>query len=199
MNDAKGQHDEGRPQAASDAAPPPSRLKRLLADRATMLRGHPPLILALLIIAGSMVGLAVVTWRATTSGMADPSHCLAMNIYHEARGEPREGRIAVSQVVMNRVADRGYPNDVCAVIRQGGGLFRFRCQFSWYCDGRSDRPADPDAWAKSQALAEQILAGQHADPTGGALWYHAEHVSPPWRNAYQAGPKIGRHQFYRRP
>ena len=45
--------------------------------------------------------------------------CLAMNIYHEAKNQPSIGQIAVAQVVMNRVMDSRYPDDVCSVVTQG--------------------------------------------------------------------------------
>ena len=35
--------------------------------------------------------------------------CLALNIYFEARGEPKLGQIAVGHVVLNRVVDKRYP------------------------------------------------------------------------------------------
>ena len=44
-----------------------------------------------------------------------------------------------------------------------------------------------------------IEDGRVPDPTGGALWYHADYVSPSWRQAFDEGPQIGRHIFYRRP
>lgn len=122
--------------------------------------------------------------------------CLALNIYHEARGESREGRVAVAQVVLNRVRDRRFPNDICTVVKQGPLPPRRDCHFSWWCDGRSDRPADLQAWAESKAIAEDVLAGRDGDPTGGALWYHAETVSPKWRTALVPAAKIGRHEFY---
>ncbi len=30
----------------------------------------------------------------------------------------------------------------------------------------------------------------------GALWYHADYVSPYWRRHFAEGPTIGRHIFY---
>ena len=42
--------------------------------------------------------------------------CLALNIYYEARSEPLAGKIAVSEVVLNRVADTRYPNTICEVV-----------------------------------------------------------------------------------
>ena len=124
--------------------------------------------------------------------------CLALNIYHEARGEPLDGRVAVAQVVMNRVGDPDFPGQVCEVVRQGGERFRDRCQFSWWCDGRGDRPDDLAAWTGSKDLARRILAGSVDDPTGGALWYHADHVSPNWDMDIVRQAKIGRQVFYRR-
>ena len=78
--------------------------------------------------------------------------CLALNIYFEARNQPIEGQLAVAQVVINRVLDDRYPDHACDVITQGPTYpdsnlpIRHKCQFSWYCDGRSDRPTDFDAW-----------------------------------------------------
>jgi hypothetical protein len=69
--------------------------------------------------------------------------CLASNVYWEARAEPRLGQIAVAAVTLNRVADPGFPDTVCGVVRQGEERGRDRCQFSWYCDGLDDWPRNP--------------------------------------------------------
>ena len=45
--------------------------------------------------------------------------CLATAIYFEARGEPTLGQIAVGQVIMSRVADPRYPDNVCDVVTEG--------------------------------------------------------------------------------
>jgi len=123
-------------------------------------------------------------------------HCLALNIYFEARGESEQGKRAVGHVVMNRVTDHRFPRSVCQVVRQGGQQRRYRCQFSWWCDGQSDRPRNQSAWNASIEIAREVIVGQSADPTGGALWYHADYVSPYWRTAFKRGPKIGTHIFY---
>src|SRR5438093_4776081 len=60
--------------------------------------------------------------------------CLALTIYHEARGESERGKLAVGHVVMNRTRSALFPASVCDVVRQGGQQ-RDRCQFSWWCDG----------------------------------------------------------------
>lgn len=122
--------------------------------------------------------------------------CLALNIYHEARGEPEAGQVAVAQVVLNRVVDRRFPGTICAVVKQGARPKRRDCQFSWWCDGRSDRPADLGAWHAAKSLAGDVVAGRHPDPTGGALWYHADDVAPEWRKTFAPAAEIGRHRFY---
>ncbi len=128
----------------------------------------------------------------------DNLECVAQNIYFEARSEPRLGKIAVGHVVMNRVRSEVFPDTPCEVVRQGGEDRRHRCQFSWWCDGKSDKPANLLAWTESMHLARDIVWGRVPDPTAGALWYHAEYVKPKWRTAFHQGPKIGRHLFYTR-
>jgi len=122
--------------------------------------------------------------------------CLALNIYFEARSEPESGQRAVGHVVMNRVAHHGYPDSVCEVVQQGGEERLHRCQFSWWCDGQSDRPIDRAAWDQAQRLARQIYLGGLDDTTGGALWYHATYVTPYWSELLQKGDRIGQHIFY---
>ncbi len=124
--------------------------------------------------------------------------CLAQNIYFEARSEPTEGKFAVAHVVMNRVASRNFPETVCGVVQDGTDKTLHKCQFSWYCDGKTDVVEDEEAWNEATALASKVYWGRVEDPSGGALWYHADYVKPVWRKAFARGPKIGRHIFYSR-
>lgn len=43
--------------------------------------------------------------------------CLARNIFYEAGGESREGKIAVAQVTLNRAQDPRFGRSVCEVVR----------------------------------------------------------------------------------
>ncbi len=129
---------------------------------------------------------------------AADQQCLALNIYFEARGEPLLGKIAVGHVVLNRVANDRFPQQVCRVIRQGGAKRLHRCQFSWWCDGRSDRPRNAKAWSEAMFVAGLIRIGATIDPTSGALWYHAAHVKPDWSRQFNRQSKIGEHIFYTR-
>lgn len=123
-------------------------------------------------------------------------HCLALTLYYEARGEPDLGKVAVGHVVMNRVADERYPDSVCGVVQQGGQEVRYRCQFTWWCDGQSDDPSNKAAWERAQAIARAIYWGYSQDPTEGALSYHADYVNPNWGKSLVRGPQIGQHIFY---
>lgn len=125
--------------------------------------------------------------------------CLALNIYFEARSEPLIGKIAVGHVVLNRMRDPRFPESACDVVRQGGERFRYRCQFTWWCDGLSDRPANERAWRQSMKLAHLIYLGVLSDPSGGALWYHADYVNPSWSKDLVRRAKLGRHIFYAAP
>lgn len=118
---------------------------------------------------------------------------MALNMYHEARGEGRRGMLAVGWVVLNRMADAAYPNSVAEVVYQG-------CQFSWVCDGRSDKPRDGRAWHGALRLARQLLTAPRGDPTHGALWYHADYVRRPnLGEPVTRVARIGAHLFYARP
>lgn len=125
--------------------------------------------------------------------------CLALNDYFEARGESLPGRLAVAKVVVNRAMDRRYPANICSVIKQNKARVMHRCQFSWYCDGRSDTPYNTVAWKRSLKLAAAVLQkdSSMADPTGGALWYHATFVHPKWADNLEVTSVVGGHIFYR--
>ena len=123
--------------------------------------------------------------------------CLALNVYYEARSEPMDGQYAVAHVVLNRVADDAFPDDACKVVKQGYHKGRHRCQFSWYCDGKSDNPKDKMSWIVAQVVAYNTLYGHHKDNTHGATHYHATYVSPWWRKHYDKTVAHGSHIFYK--
>ena len=130
--------------------------------------------------------------------------CLAMNLYHETRGETLAGNIAVGYVTMNRVADKRYPDTVCGVVHQakyhGWDLvnpIKNRCQFSWYCDGLSDNPQDGKAMLESVILAKHIIAGTVTDISEGATHYHATYVNPYWSGDMTVVLEVGQHIFYK--
>ena len=129
--------------------------------------------------------------------------CMALNIYYEARGSSLADRAGVADVVLNRVNDTRYPNTICEVVKQGvkhsnGQMKRNKCQFSWYCDGKADKPQNEDLWVDAQTLAWNIVEnGKHRGLTEGATHYHATYVNPRWAKTLQLVGRIGAHIFYR--
>jgi len=128
--------------------------------------------------------------------------CLALNIYHEARGSNLADQAAVADVVLNRVESRKYPNSVCGVVKQGrtwkGNPVKHKCQFSWYCDGKSDRMTDTDAAKSAYYIAHQMLANNRfRGISEGSTHYHANYVKPYWAKSFELVGTIGRHIYYR--
>ncbi len=135
-------------------------------------------------------------------GLAGPSRtkaekCLANAVYFEARGESVRGQIAVAQVVMNRVFSPFYPNTVCGVVYQNANR-RFGCQFTFACDGIPDVVTEPDAYARAQRIAHDMLDGKLWMPeVAKATHYHAYWVHPSWVNEMKKMYRLGVHTFYR--
>jgi hypothetical protein len=150
---------------------------------------------------GSTVPLRSKTGRVGQVGedVAAELRCLALNVYWEARSETPLGQLAVASVTLNRVANRNFPNTVCEVVLQGQAQGLHRCQFSWVCDRRGNEPGDDAAWRNAELVALAALFLNVPDPTRGALWYHADYVSPPWADSMAQAMRIGRHLFYRGP
>jgi len=147
--------------------------------------------------------LFIILTYCITHARADEANCLALNIYHEARNQPLAGKLAVAQVTLNRVKDDRFPNSICGVVMQG---FYFnhnpiinKCQFSWWCDGKSDKPKDIKAWEQAQILAYQLLNNMFVqiDLVKGATHYHAIYVKPYWINKKKKVTVIADHVFYK--
>jgi len=121
--------------------------------------------------------------------------CLALNVYFEARSDTMTGQYAVAHVVINRVQSDKFPYDVCSVVKQSRN--DGTCQFSWYCDGKSDKPREPYAWAYAQMVAADVILGETVDITEGATHYHANYVRPYWADKLEYTVTYGSHLFYK--
>ena len=141
---------------------------------------------------------------------ADQVLCLAKNIYWESRNQSYFGQWAVGMVTLNRVKDARFPNTVCEVVYEGPHRkswkdpsilipLRDRCQFSWYCDGKSDNfpKHDEEAVMVAHEIADAVIQGNYMDYTGGALFYHAYYVLPSWAKQKEKTIEIDDHIFYR--
>lgn len=127
--------------------------------------------------------------------------CLAQAIYHEARGESATGQLAVANIIVNRARSTKFPGSLCGVIYQNADKGRYRCQFTFACDGRDDTPGERRAWLRSQDLAREVYAefAQGEDIgvlPGSALYYHTNAVRPSWANTFSRVAVVDSHIFY---
>ncbi|UUR06787.1 cell wall hydrolase [Sphingomonas glaciei] len=139
-------------------------------------------------------GLWPMVWaKQTGAALSEQEECIAIAVYHEARGEPLSGQLAVAEVIMNRAASGRYPAGWCQVVKQPW-------QFSFVNPRTGHMPAvrrDSAAWAYAQAIT-RIAVGHFADALpGDVLWYHADYVAPSWGRRLAKVEKIGAHIFYR--
>ena len=130
--------------------------------------------------------------------------CMATNLYHEARGDGLASQIAVAQSVINRVKDPRYPDNVCDVVHQAQYYTkekkvpkRNKCQYSWYCDGKSDVPQNTKVMGEMIELAKTLLKDPHLDITEGSTHYHTTFITPYWASKMEYVTTIGSHKFYR--
>lgn len=126
--------------------------------------------------------------------------CLALNTYFDGRGLTDAGQVAITYVVLNRVSHSGYPSTICGVVQQSKqGAVSPSCEFSWVCDGRSKAITDHAAWDLGLQNTCRAVLGLVADPTKGALAYHAKTVLPEWARTWHQTAVIDRHVFYAPP
>lgn len=152
-----------------------------------------------------LIMLVASSVKAATITLDDTQmECLAKNVYFEARNQSHVGKIAVAQVVLNRVVDKRYPMSICEVVEQAytyknGFPIRHKCQFSWFCDGLSDEPRDVAAWQDALRMASDavLLWNASFDVTEGSTHYHTKDVFPKWRKSFTHTTAIDDHLFYR--
>jgi spore germination cell wall hydrolase CwlJ-like protein len=128
--------------------------------------------------------------------------CLALNIYHEARGESVKGQTAVATVTMNRVHSKKYPNDVCRVVFQKNWSRKYKrlvSHFSWtnFDDINSIIPKEDKAWYVALGISENVYKhNTKSNLSKDVLHYHATYVKPKWAKNKKVIAKIGHHVFY---
>ena len=111
--------------------------------------------------------------------------------------------MAVTYTILNRVVDTRFPDKICDVVYQGkhsritGMPLRHKCQFSWYCDGRTDTPKDLDAYRWAEIIVRHVWEQRHNDLTDGSTHYHSIDVKPDWAKDKTFLKRIGDHLFYR--
>lgn len=115
--------------------------------------------------------------------------CMAKVVHHESANQPREGQLAVAQLIMNRLESGRFPDTVCAVVNQPGQFFK---------TASYNPRRDSGTWKVAMDVSREAMAGVTADVVPGALFYHAAYQAPNrfFRTRTRAGV-LGDHIFYR--
>lgn len=189
-------------QPLSDPALPRSLVPLLSDDRPDLIWHEAGPMAAMDRAAGSYrIGTPAIDYtRSFLDGLAPAKggaewECLTEALYFEARGESVEGIFAVAEVILNRVDSRRFPATVCGVVRQGTGQ-KYKCQFSYRCDGRAEIVREPQAYRRVGKVARLMLDGAPRQLTHGAEFYHTRQVSPRWSRIFDRTTTIGAHHFY---
>lgn len=123
-------------------------------------------------------------------------HCMALNNFYEAAGEGIDGMRAVSQVVVNRMDEKGFPETACGVINH---KTKHTCQFSWKCQSPATLPKldyTSKEWKNAVTAAKMVyIDGKKVSGLESALFYHATYVKPKWKKVKRV-KKVGSHIFY---
>lgn len=128
-------------------------------------------------------------------------NCMAKNIYYEAGNQSYVGKVAVGQVVLNRIKSPLFPKTVCGVVHQKtiSREGREQCQFSWTCGPTKPIAKNSTEWRQSVKAASTLLAvgGRDVDILEGAMYFHARRSKPDWHKLKPVA-HIDGHVFYKR-
>ena len=140
------------------------------------------------LLATITLGTASINAPLLQSAKKTDIDCLARNVYHEARGEPIEGQIAVAQVTVNRVESGEFQSSICRAVYANR-------QFSW-TNTKPKKIKDIKAWEASVAIATAVLTKSVHLPDFKALYFHTKQVKPYWNRDKRVLAVIGNHIFY---
>lgn len=124
---------------------------------------------------------------ALRHGMDEETMCLAKIVHHESANQPREGQLAVAQVVMNRLASPRFPKSICAIALQPGQFFNVHAY----------NPRQDHRWDRAMEIALDARNGVSPPVVGEALFFHAAHAQPSFHRSRPRVTQIGHHVFYR--
>lgn len=111
---------------------------------------------------------------------------LSLNVYHESRGEPEIGQLAVAHVTLNRaLEDQKSIADVIMAPKQ----------FSWTFQKKTYVPLEINPLQESLRVA--LKAMTTPDFTKGSTFYHRVDVAPGWAIGKSYIGQYGSHKFYR--
>lgn len=116
-------------------------------------------------------------------------NCIAINVYHEARGENFEGQVGLAYVLKNRVENkRRWGKDYCKAVYS-------KKQWSWTVDGRPDAIKSKFHYGNALFVARLVYENRVDDPTNGADHVYSGKKAPWWAKQMQVTAKLGNQVF----
>ena len=133
--------------------------------------------------------------------------CMGLALYHEARGEPITGQIAVAATILNRQRSTAYPDTICDVVYENEHFFN-RCQFSFACDNLSDIPRNEALFEELMDLGDAVITGAVYDamPENFSIFinvlantthYHRYDITTEWSPKLTSLGKMRNHVFFK--
>ena len=129
---------------------------------------------------------------------SNPLDIMSRTVYGEARGEGKDGWVAVAWVIKNRASKPGWwGHDVISVCLKP---MQFDCWNS--NDPNSSAVASVDSsnsvFAAITAVCDDVINGTIPDPTHGATYYYVTgmHHPPAWANGKTPCAVIGHQSFF---
>ena len=140
----------------------------------------------------ALAGCATAEGKIVVNATTQDHKCLAEAIYYESGSEPRAGKIAVGNVIVNRARSGIYPPTICKVITQ---IDSKKCQFGWACHVHKEPHGK--RWDTSQEIAALVLSGKTTDLSHGALSFHNIKHKLHYKKTVEKTAVIGHHVFWR--
>lgn len=103
-----------------------------------------------------------------------PRACLMRAMYFESNRSSTEGMLAVGTVVMNRLAEPGYPKTICGVVGQPG-------QFA---PGVLTKPMRGPSVPRIAAVADHVLNGARHPALPATTHFHTAGLTFPYTNMH---------------
>lgn len=116
--------------------------------------------------------------------ISNDAYLLAQIIHAEAKGEPYHGKIAVGNVILNRVEASGFPDTIEGVIFQKG-------QFSPVANGTIYNTPGEEAIK----AAKEVLSGKKVVGENTLYFYNPDTATSDWIFTRDVVTKIGNHAF----
>lgn len=152
-----------------------------------------------------IIGLITLAYIIMNKHKRDPLLIVALTIFGEARGINSEGKIAVANVIKNRVDSgiRWWGSDYISVCLKP---YQFSCWnpndpnraylLAIEKNENEVRGGEHKAWQECKAIATKLLTNQLIDNTGGATHYHTPQVTPAWKQGATVTVATAEHIFY---